>query len=43
MCKFFLEVEIGIIGCNFVIVDSGLINLNINEGNVDLIISIFKI
>ncbi|MGK0627935.1 LUD domain-containing protein, partial [Enterococcus faecalis] len=38
MRKFFLEAEIGITGCNFDIADSGLINLNTNEGNADLTI-----
>lgn len=42
MRKFFLEAEIGITGCNFAIADSGLINLNTNEGNADLTISIPK-
>ena len=42
MRKFFLEAEIGITGCNFAIADSGLINLNTNEGNADLTFSIPK-
>lgn len=42
MRKFFLEAEVGITGCNFAIADSGLINLNTNEGNADLTISIPK-
>lgn len=37
-----MEAEIGITGCNFAIADSGLINLNTNEGNADLTISIPK-
>lgn len=42
MRKFFLEAEIGITGCNFAIADSGMINLDTNEGNADLTISIPK-
>lgn len=42
MRKFFLEAQIGITGCNFAVADSGLINLNTNEGNADLTISIPK-
>lgn len=40
--KEFLLVDIGIIGCNFVIVESGFILFVINEGNVRLIIVFFK-
>lgn len=40
MRKFFLEAEIGITGCNFAIADSGMINLDTNEGNADLTLSI---
>lgn len=32
-CEKFLEVDIGIIGCNFVIVDMGFVSFVINEGN----------
>ncbi|RHH68132.1 MULTISPECIES: LutB/LldF family L-lactate oxidation iron-sulfur protein [Vagococcus] len=42
MRKFFLEAEVGITGCNFAIADSGMINLDTNEGNADLTISIPK-
>jgi L-lactate dehydrogenase complex protein LldF len=42
MRKFFLEAEIGITGCNFAVADTGMINLNTNEGNADLTISIPK-
>lgn len=42
MRKFFLEADIGITGCNFAIADSSMINLDTNEGNADLTISIPK-
>lgn len=42
MRKFFLEADLGITGCNFAIADSGMINLDTNEGNADLTISIPK-
>lgn len=38
----FLAADIGITGCNFAIADSGLINLDTNEGNADLADSIPK-
>lgn len=36
----FLEADVGITGCNFAIADTGMINLNTNEGNADLVDSI---
>ncbi|MGY3766595.1 LutB/LldF family L-lactate oxidation iron-sulfur protein [Vagococcus vulneris] len=42
MRKFFLDADMGITGCNFAIADSGMINLDTNEGNADLTISIPK-
>lgn len=42
MREFFLEADVGITGCNFAIADSGMINLDTNEGNADLTISIPK-
>ncbi len=42
MRKFFLEADIGITGCNFAIANSGMINLDTNEGNADLTLSIPK-
>lgn len=42
MRKLFLKSEVGITGCNFAIADTGQINLNTNEGNADLTISIPK-
>lgn len=38
----FLEADVGITGCNFAIADSGIINLDTNEGNADLADSIPK-
>lgn len=38
----FLKADVGITGCNFAIADSGMINLDTNEGNADLVISIPK-
>jgi len=42
MRKLFLKSEVGITGCNFAIANTGQINLNTNEGNADLTISIPK-
>ena len=42
MRKLFLKSEVGITGCNFAIANTGQINLNTNEGNADLAISIPK-
>lgn len=42
MRKFFLQADVGITGCNFAIADTGMINLDTNEGNADLTISIPK-
>lgn len=42
MRQFFLEADVGITGCNFAIADNGMINLDTNEGNADLTISIPK-
>lgn len=42
MRKFFLNADIGITGCNFAVANTGKINLDTNEGNADLTISIPK-
>lgn len=38
-----MDVEIGVIGCNFVVVNIGFFCLVMNEGNVDFVMLIFKI
>lgn len=42
MRDYFLKADIGITGCNFAIANTGQINLDTNEGNADLTISIPK-
>ncbi|WP_025730491.1 LutB/LldF family L-lactate oxidation iron-sulfur protein [Atopobacter phocae] len=42
MREYFLKADVGITGCNFAIANTGQINLDTNEGNADLTISIPK-
>lgn len=43
LCKDFLEVDIGILGCNFVVLEIGFVCLVMNEGNLCLVIIVLKI